>query len=108
MVNEGYKKLFLGVFVVLHLMVFAFGIINYQMKDTLEGARATFGVTYAVARAAALVLHVDIALIMFRECSRCLISQSVADERFSCMSNAHITLASDAVERNYTVWYAVL
>ena len=63
-------------------MVFAFGFMNYWIKvsallhacckktnnveDSLSGARETFGVTYAIGRAAALVLHVDVAMILFR------------------------------------------
>ncbi|KAJ9647115.1 hypothetical protein H2199_002101 [Coniosporium tulheliwenetii] len=68
MVNEGYRRLFVGVFILLHGMVFAFGLLNYALKDNLTGARATFGPTYAIARSAGLVLHVDVALIMFPVC----------------------------------------
>lgn len=68
MVNEGYRRLFVGVFILLHGMVFAFGLLNYSLKDNLTGARATFGPTYAIARSAGLVLHVDVALIMFPVC----------------------------------------
>lgn len=68
MVNEGYRRLFVGVFMLLHLMVFIFGMMNYGMTDRTVGARATFGLTYPIARSAALVLHVDIALILFPVC----------------------------------------
>ena len=68
MVNEGSRRLFLLVFALVHAMVFAFGFINYDMKDNLTEARSTFGITYPIARASALVLHVDISLILFREC----------------------------------------
>jgi predicted ferric reductase len=54
-------------------MVFAFGFMNYQLKDNLTNARAQFGLTYPIARAAALVLHFDVALILFPVC-RTLIS----------------------------------
>ncbi|KAF1808475.1 hypothetical protein P152DRAFT_477263 [Eremomyces bilateralis CBS 781.70] len=73
MVNEGSRKLFLLVFVLLHLMVFTFGFLNYRIKDSLMTANSTFGFGYPIARAAALVLHVDIALILFPVC-RTLIS----------------------------------
>ena len=73
MVNEGSRRISVGVFVIVHAMIFTFGFINYQLKDNLTGARATFGLTYPTARAAALVLHVDIALILFPVC-RTLIS----------------------------------
>jgi len=73
MINEGSKRFVLFLFMLVHGMVFAFGFMNYQMKDNLSGARATFGLTYPTARAAALVLHFDIALILFPVC-RTLIS----------------------------------
>jgi hypothetical protein len=68
MVNEGSRRLLLFVFALVHAMVFAFGFVNYDLKDNLTGARGTFGITYPIARAAALVLHFDIALILFRKC----------------------------------------
>lgn len=64
---------FVFVFAAIHGMVFAFGFMNYQIKDNLNLARSTFGLTYATARAAALVLHFDVALILFPVC-RTLIS----------------------------------
>ncbi|KAK3689644.1 ferric reductase NAD binding domain-containing protein [Podospora appendiculata] len=73
MVNEGYRRIFVFVFVVLHAVVFAFGFVNFAVKDNLQMARDTFGPTYMIARSAALVLHVDIALVLFPVC-RTLIS----------------------------------
>jgi NADPH oxidase 2 len=67
MVNEGSRRLFIAVFVTVHAMVFVFGFINYDLKDNLTGARGAFGITYPIARAAALVLHFDVALILFRK-----------------------------------------
>lgn len=46
MVNDGARQLFLGVWTFLHLIVFAFGFMNYQLKDNLTIARATFGYGY--------------------------------------------------------------
>lgn len=56
-------------FMIIHAMVFAFGFVNYQVKDNLTTARLTFGITYPIARSAALCLHFDVALILFREYS---------------------------------------
>lgn len=68
MVNEGYRRFFVFVFMILHAMVFAFGFVNYAVKDNLQRARDTFGPTFMIARAAALVLHFDVALILFPVC----------------------------------------
>lgn len=68
MVNEGSRRILVGVFATVHVMIFAFAFVNYQLKDNLSNARATFGLTYPTARAAALVLHVDVALILFPVC----------------------------------------
>ncbi|KAF2237501.1 cytochrome b-245 heavy chain subunit beta [Viridothelium virens] len=73
LVNEGYRRVFVFVFMLVHAMVFAFGFMNYDIKDNLTNARATFGITYPIARAAAFVLHFDIALILLPVC-RTLIS----------------------------------
>ena len=73
MVNEGSRRISLIVFVVAHAMIFGLGFANYQLKDNLSTARSTFGLSYAIARAAALVLHFDVALILLPVC-RTLIS----------------------------------
>ncbi|KIV95516.1 hypothetical protein PV10_03160 [Exophiala mesophila] len=73
MVNEGSRRVVVGVFVLVHAFIYAFGFTHYQLKDNLTGARADFGLTFATARSAALVLHFDVALILFPVC-RTLIS----------------------------------
>ncbi|SPO07584.1 related to NADPH oxidase 1 [Cephalotrichum gorgonifer] len=73
MVNEGTRRVFVFVFMMLHGLVFAFAFVNYAVKDNLQSSRDTFGPTFMIARSAALVLHVDVALILFPVC-RTLIS----------------------------------
>ncbi|CAD6504955.1 BgTH12-00454 [Blumeria graminis f. sp. triticale] len=73
MVNEGYRRFFVFVFAGIHAMVFTFGFMNYQIKDNLTLARSTFGITYPIARASALTLHFDVAMILLPVC-RTLIS----------------------------------
>jgi NADPH oxidase 2 len=68
MINEGGRQLFFGVWIFLHLLVAVFGFIHYQLKDNSEKARATFGVTFPIARTAALVLHVDVIFILLPVC----------------------------------------
>ncbi|KAF2751829.1 hypothetical protein M011DRAFT_394486 [Sporormia fimetaria CBS 119925] len=75
MVNEGYRRLFVFVFLVLHIMVFVFGMVHYGFTERSVGPRENFGLTFPIARSAALVLHVDIALILFPVC-RNLISMA--------------------------------
>ncbi|KIK61511.1 hypothetical protein GYMLUDRAFT_243674 [Collybiopsis luxurians FD-317 M1] len=68
LINEGGKQMFFVVWILLHLLVIAFGFLNYQLKDNTVNARATFGITYPIARAAALVLHVDVIFILLPVC----------------------------------------
>lgn len=56
-------------------MVFTFGMMHYGFKDNSNNAREDFGFTFIIARSAALVLHVDIAFILFPVC-RNLISMA--------------------------------
>ena len=46
MVNEGGKRIFFIVFVLLHVLVFLFGWFNYSLKDNLVTARSIFGSTF--------------------------------------------------------------
>jgi hypothetical protein len=48
MINEGGKQVFFAVWIFLHLLVAAFGVINYQLNDDLVNARATFGLGYSM------------------------------------------------------------
>ncbi|RMZ90081.1 hypothetical protein DV736_g2678, partial [Chaetothyriales sp. CBS 134916] len=73
MVNEGSRRMVVAIFILVHGMVFGFGFLNYTLKDNLTNARAVFGYGYIIARAAALVLHFDVALILLPVC-RTLIS----------------------------------
>jgi NADPH oxidase len=68
MINEGGRRLFFFVWIFLHLLVGLFGLMNYQMNDDFNNARATFGLGFSIARAAALILHVDAAFILLPVC----------------------------------------
>ena len=46
LINEGGRQLFFAVWILLHLLVAIFGFLNYDLKDNLVNARATFGITY--------------------------------------------------------------
>ncbi|GAA5908688.1 uncharacterized protein JCM6883_004140 [Sporobolomyces salmoneus] len=56
------------VWVLVQLAVFGVGVTKYLLKDTFTTARSTFGPTFVIARSAALVLHVDVAFILFPIC----------------------------------------
>jgi NADPH oxidase len=68
MINEGGRQLFFGVWVFLHLLVAVFAFLHYQLKDSSVTARATFGITFPIARTAASVLHVDVIFILLPVC----------------------------------------
>lgn len=68
MINEGGRQLFFGAWILLHLLVFFFGFIHYQLKDNLVTARSIFGLTFATARTAALILHIDVIFILIPVC----------------------------------------
>lgn len=68
LINDGARKVFIAVWLLLHMLVFALGFVNYQMSDNLTGARRTFGITYPIARASALVLYVDVAFLLLPVC----------------------------------------
>jgi hypothetical protein len=104
MVNEGSRRLLLIVFALVHAMVFAFGFVNYDLKDNLTGARGTFGITYPIARASALVLHFDIALILFRKWIEILPPSPTYTDDSSCLSDPHFLSKTNALERYYTIW----
>lgn len=56
-----------------HALIFSFACVHYSMKESLQSSRDNFGFTFVIARSAALVLHVDVAIILFPVC-RTLIS----------------------------------
>ncbi|OAL65538.1 NADPH oxidase [Trichophyton rubrum] len=58
MVNDGWRRLFVTIFALVHVLLFV---------DNLSKARGLLGSSYAVARAAALVLHFDVAVILFHK-----------------------------------------
>ncbi|KAG5641082.1 hypothetical protein DXG03_006054 [Asterophora parasitica] len=68
MINDGGRQLFFGVWIFLHLLVAVFGFIHYSLKDNLRTARQLFGTTFAIARTAALVLHIDVIFILLPVC----------------------------------------
>ncbi|KAJ8519114.1 hypothetical protein ONZ45_g3935 [Pleurotus djamor] len=68
MINEGGRQLFFGVWILLHILVAIFGFFHYQLKDNLTGARSIFGITFTIARTAALVLHIDVIFILLPVC----------------------------------------
>jgi hypothetical protein len=61
------------VFAVLHAAVFAFAFTKFSLLESQASNRVLMGPSYMIARSAALVLHVDVALIMFPVC-RTLVS----------------------------------
>lgn len=72
MINDGTRKLFTTIWVIIHSLVFSMAFLNFYFSDDLTQARATFGITFVTAKSAALVLHVDAAVILFPVCRNLL------------------------------------
>ncbi len=94
MVNEGYRRLFVVVFALLHLLIFGCAILNFNLKDNLSTARTTFGLSYVVARSAALVLHFDVALLILRTYWH--ICVLIHTDSPSCMPHSYFTGKTNA------------
>lgn len=105
MVNEGYRRLFIVVFALLHLMIFAFAFLNFDLKDNLSGPRATFGTTYPIARSAALVLHFDVALLLLRMDSHTTLLCPA--DNLSGVPDTYLSCQADAVEWHYTIRWEI-
>lgn len=68
MINEGGRVIFYGTWLFVHVLVGILGTFHYALKDNLVQSRAVFGSTFIIARSAALILHVDAALILLPVC----------------------------------------
>ncbi|KAJ7087662.1 ferric reductase NAD binding domain-containing protein [Mycena belliarum] len=68
MINEGQHRVFFAVFIVLHLVASVLAWLHYSLKDNLNTARGTFGITFVIARSAAVVLHIDVIFILLPVC----------------------------------------
>lgn len=73
-------------------------------QDNLQNARDTYSFTYMIARAAALVLHFDVALILFRM-PPVYHSSYFSLILSSCVPYSHFFGQTDASERDCSVWY---
>lgn len=72
-------------------------------QDNLTRARSTFGVTYPIARSAALVLHLDIALILFRKYGEYSASVDTTDSILPKLCVEHSSRS--CVRHRSMVWY---
>jgi len=68
MINEGGRQVFFGVFILFHVLVGVLGFLHYQRKDNLVNARKVFGLGFSIARASALLCHVDVIYILLPVC----------------------------------------
>ncbi|KAJ6539891.1 ferric reductase NAD binding domain-containing protein [Mycena vulgaris] len=68
MINEGHQRLFFAVFIGLHMIAAVLAWLHYSLKDNLNTARATFGITFVIARSAAVLLHIDVIFILLPVC----------------------------------------
>lgn len=104
MVNEGYRRISVGVFAVVHLMVFVFAFLNFDLKDNLTGARSAFGRGFTIARAAALVLHLDVGLLLFRTCNHIYMYwEKTHTDKHSCVPHTYIPCQTDTSQRHHPI-----
>ncbi|KAK7038179.1 FAD-binding FR-type domain-containing protein [Favolaschia claudopus] len=68
MINEGPRSVFYAVFIGLHVIATILAALHYSLKDNLNGARASFGPTFVIARSAAVCLHIDVIFILLPVC----------------------------------------
>ena len=71
-IDGGRRSLVAATFVLMHTMIYASGFRKYYVQGNLSTARSTFGITYPIASAAALVLQFDVAILIL-PCCRTLI-----------------------------------
>jgi hypothetical protein len=103
MVNEGGKKIFFSVFILLHLLVLGLGFLNYDLNDNLVNARRTFGITYRELHIRALQWLLLISLRSYcpccclgAPCGRCLHS-------LAHLPKLHFSPAPNTSERHNTI-----
>lgn len=68
MINEGGNRMFFFVFILLHLLVGGLGMAHYTFKDNLNNARHMLGAGFTIARASAMLCHVDVIFILLPIC----------------------------------------
>ncbi|KAJ4487563.1 NADPH oxidase [Lentinula aciculospora] len=68
MINEGGNRMFFFVFILLHLLVGALGFTHYTLKDNLANSRKSLGAGFTIARASAMLCHVDVIFILLPIC----------------------------------------
>ncbi|KAK1926379.1 ferric reductase NAD binding domain-containing protein [Papiliotrema laurentii] len=64
----GRTRVFMLVWIFLHLIALSLSLVHYDLKDNLVGARKVFGYTFVAARGSAQVLHIDVIFILFPVC----------------------------------------
>ncbi|GAW06322.1 NADPH oxidase [Lentinula edodes] len=68
MINEGGNRMFFFIFILLHLLVGALGFTHYTLKDNLNNSRKSLGAGFTIARASAMLCHVDVIFILLPVC----------------------------------------
>ncbi|KAL1916740.1 uncharacterized protein VTP21DRAFT_5444 [Calcarisporiella thermophila] len=72
LINEGYSKIFVGVWIISQILLFVYGFIQAYFSDNYRTAQRVAGVTYGIARGAAMCLHVDSGIVLFPMCRNLL------------------------------------
>jgi MFS superfamily sulfate permease-like transporter len=73
-------------------------------QDNLVGPRRLFGVTLPIARASALVLHVDVSLILLRAFYRAITFSLFTNCENSCLSQSDFHGTPNSAKRDHSIW----
>ncbi|KAJ1989724.1 hypothetical protein GGI25_004750 [Coemansia spiralis] len=68
MINDGKRYVYFGLWVLIELLLFSLAMVNYTYYPMWQNMYHLLGGTFISARGAALVLHINTALILFPVC----------------------------------------
>ncbi|KAI8866076.1 hypothetical protein GQ42DRAFT_165716 [Ramicandelaber brevisporus] len=68
LMHDGQNTIFLAIWIVLQCLAFTLSCMNYQYSGDFVRTRVLLGWSFVIARAAALVLHINVALILLPMC----------------------------------------
>ncbi|KAJ2613711.1 hypothetical protein EV177_002402 [Coemansia sp. RSA 1804] len=68
MINDGKRYVYFGLWIIIELLLFSLAIVNYRYHPQWQNMYDLLGGSFISARGAALVLHINTALVLFPIC----------------------------------------